>query len=340
MSPTWGIRTASSRQHGAGHVRRCLALAAALEGGVRFYLDDDYWSGRLAALGIDFEVEDTPCDSGQVLSAVQKDNLRGIIFDGYMLKREDCERAKQFGLAVHLDDGIVDLPAHCRINPGAIAISGISLAPRTLAGFPYALLDSCYVSAHHRALERNLEGCGSRLLISMGARDSKNVTGMILEACEGLPGLEEIHVLLGEQADHIDMIARKVDRTVGAKLIVDCEDMIAEYQWAQIAVGAGGVSMLERMCCGLPSFVVAQTENQNLNIRAAIDGGAIFYLGGAEQLDANIVRRNVQGLINSPTRLSGLRIAGLGLVDGLGAKRVAKVLGRVLKKYENGLLPL
>lgn len=340
MSPTWGIRTASSRQHGAGHVRRCLALATALEGGVRFYLDDDYWSGRLAALGIDFEVEDTSCDSGKVLSAMQKDNLRGIIFDGYMLRREDCERAKQFGLAVHLDDGVVDLPAHCRINPVAIAISDISPAARTLEGFPYALLDSCYVSAHHRALERKFEGCGSRLLISMGARDSKNVTGIILDACERLSGLDEIHVLLGEQADHIDRIARKVAGTAGAKLIVDCEDMIAEYQWAQIAVGAGGVSMLERMCCGLPSLVVAQTENQHLNIRTAIDGGAIFYLGGAEQLNANIVRRNLQGLITSATRLSDLRIAGLGLVDGLGAKRAAKVLGQLLKEYESGLLPL
>lgn len=339
MLPIWGIRVASSRRHGAGHVRRCIALAAELPERARFFLDCHLWGEALAAQGFGFEVEGSSSRSSLALSALRNGALRGMIFDGYSLRQEDAAQAMNLGLVVHLDDGVVKFPAHCRIKPGGIeAVTG-DLLPRAFSGLQYALLDHAFAAAHRRAVcteKLSLPG-RCRLLISMGARDSKNVTEYALESCAGLA---EIRVVMGGQADHILPVTRAVERIEGADMIVDCADMIAEYERADLAIGAGGVSLPERMCCGLPSLVIAQSENQRHNISVAQDAGAVVFLGEAEQNNREVMRRTVRNFIDSAEKRDGVRMAGLELVDGLGARRAGIALGRLLKEFEDGLLSL
>ncbi|MBT5109847.1 MAG: hypothetical protein HOM25_14295 [Rhodospirillaceae bacterium] len=339
---------ASSQHHGAGHINRCLALAAQLDGGVRFFLDCDFWAARLREQGWPFEVEGSPAQSDRAVAALQDGQFRGLIFDGYELLPTDAERAMTMGYVVQFDDGQFDdgrfddgaaaLPAHCRVNPAAAS----SPVEHELFGLEYALLDAAFAKAHEQARpdQKSTPGDGLQLLIAMGARDTKNVTAAVLDACRILPGLREIRVIMGAHADHLDAVRAQVENIDNACLIVDCRDMIAEYERADLAVGAGGVSLLERLCCGLPSLIVVQSRNQLGNVKSALDAGAVGLLGDVDTLDGNRIREEIKTFMGSNTALSNMRKSGLALVDGRGAPRVALRLGRLLKEYDNGRLSL
>jgi UDP-2,4-diacetamido-2,4,6-trideoxy-beta-L-altropyranose hydrolase len=333
---TWGIRVASSPRHGAGHMNRCLALAENLEGGVRFFLDGDFWAGRLREQGWACELESAPEQSTRAVSALQTGALRALIFDGYDLRPEDAEQAMKQGYVVHIDDGETALAAHCNINPAAEPIAD-SLARQDLFGLKYALLNPTFAAAHECAQQDNHntpEG-GLQVLISMGARDSKNVTSAVLDMCQGLSGLQNIRVIMGAHADHLDVVRTQIDDIDTACLVVDCQDMIAEYERADVALGAGGVSLLERLCCGLPSLIVTQSHNQLGNVKMALDAGAIGLLGTADSLDRTAVRAKIETLAHSPATLNAMCKSGLELVDGHGASRAAAQLGSFLRDYED-----
>lgn len=339
---TWGIRVASSPQHGAGHMKRCLALAAQLAGGVRFFLDCDLWAEIARQQGFSAEVEGSPHLSDRAVAALRDNRLRGLIFDGYELCKQDGLRAMGAGCVVHLDDGTAPFPAHCKINPASSPRLGELCSQRLLVGLEYALLDHSFVAAHERArvdTKINIKK-GRHLLVSMGARDSKNVTATVLDACRDLDCLDGVRVILGAHADHLDAVEKQVAEIDRASLIVDCQDMIAEYERADLALGAGGVSLLERLCCGLPSLIIAQSDNQQGNVKTAMEAGAIAFLGEAEQLKPSDIRTRVETLARSETVLAEMRAAGLNLVDGRGAARAGASLKNVLEDHENGRISI
>jgi putative heme iron utilization protein len=319
-------------------MKRCLALAGQLDGGVRFFLDCDFWAPQLREQGWPFEEEGSPEASDRALSALQSVQIRGLIFDGYELRPTDAAAAIAHGYVVHLDDGVAALPAHCRVNPAAEP----GPTDHDLFGLEYALLDAAFAKAHEQARpdRKSTPDDDLHLLITMGARDSKNITAAVLDACRSLPGLREIRVIMGVHADHLDAIRAQADSIGNACLIVDCQDMISEYDRADLAVGAGGVSLLERLCCGLPALIVTQSRNQRGNVKSALDAGAVGLLGDAGNLDGNLIRGNIEALMQSDTALPAMRTAGLALVDGRGALRAAERLGCFLKEYDNDHLSL
>jgi spore coat polysaccharide biosynthesis predicted glycosyltransferase SpsG len=342
VSETWGIRVASSPQHGAGHTKRCLALAAQLTGGVRFFLDCDLWAETARQRGFNVEVEGSPCLSERAVGALRDNRLRGLIFDGYELRAEDGLSAMDVGCVVHLDDGVASFPAHCKINPASSPRLGEPCSQRVLGGLEHALLDHSFVAANERARvnPKSKTKNGRHLLISMGARDSKNVTATVLDVCRDLHCLEGVRVILGAHADHLDAVQKQVAEINQASLVVDCQDMIAEYEQADLALGAGGISLLERLCCGLPSLIIAQSDNQQGNVKTAMEAGAIAFLGESEQLKPSDIRTRVETLARSETVRAEMRAAGLNLVDGRGAARAGASLQRVLEDHENGRLSI
>lgn len=323
-------------------MRRCLALAAQLDGGVRFFLDSDFWGRRLREHGCSFEIEGAPECADRALAALQAGQFHGLIFDGYDLRPGDAERAMALGCVVHFDDGVTAFPAHCSVNPTAPDARSDSPVEHNLFGLEYALLDLAFAEAHERAQSGKnwTSGDGRRLLVSMGARDEANATAAVLDACGELPCFREIRVIMGAHADHLDAVEAQVKGIPNACLIVDCRDMIAEYERADLAMGAGGVSLLERLCCGLPSLIVTQSRNQLGNVKSALDAGAVGLLGDVDTLDGNRIREGIETLMQSDTALSAMCRAGLTLVDGRGAQRVALRLGHLLKEYDNGRLSL
>jgi RimJ/RimL family protein N-acetyltransferase len=103
---------------------------------------------------------------------------------------------------------------------------------------------------------------------------------------------------------------------------------------ADLAIGAGGVTALERCCLGLPSVLVTVADNQR-KIAAMLEGaGAVINAGDVDAgLEARLAVLLRDVLENAAARIAMTK-TGAALVDGRGVERITlAALGSCTTKY-------
>jgi spore coat polysaccharide biosynthesis predicted glycosyltransferase SpsG len=102
--------------------------------------------------------------------------------------------------------------------------------------------------------------------------------------------------------------------------------MAALMAGSDLAVGACGMTALERCAAGLPALVISIADNQVESARALAIRGAVEYLGTAPEVTEDLIRDAVNRALSSPERVRRMAIACHGVTDGEGTSRVCKAL--------------
>lgn len=95
---------------------------------------------------------------------------------------------------------------------------------------------------------------------------------------------------------------------------------------ADLALGAGGVMLWERMYLAIPSLIISIADNQNAQIASMTDAGAIRFLGDYSAVSSADIRDSVLELAADENERSNLAKVSMNLVDGKGAQRVAEYI--------------
>jgi RimJ/RimL family protein N-acetyltransferase len=103
-------------------------------------------------------------------------------------------------------------------------------------------------------------------------------------------------------------------------------DMAAIMAEADLAIGAAGTTTWERCCLGLPSIVIAVSQNQESSAAALGAEGKVIYLGSGKALAPGAIADTVKSLLDKPHEVKRLSAACAELVDGKGAERVLHAL--------------
>jgi RimJ/RimL family protein N-acetyltransferase len=93
---------------------------------------------------------------------------------------------------------------------------------------------------------------------------------------------------------------------------------------ADLAIGAGGISVWERACLGLPAIVIAIADNQVEVSQTVGEAGACLYLGEAASLSDGELATGLLVMLNNSSLRKSLSRVGLALVNGLGCEKVAR----------------
>ena len=99
--------------------------------------------------------------------------------------------------------------------------------------------------------------------------------------------------------------------------------LMAQSDWA---VGAGGVSLLERCAMGLPSVTLCIAPNQTRGIDEAEASGAVIAINPETLGFEERLRQAIQVMLTSPEQLKAMSVAGRAICDAKGAARVVDVL--------------
>jgi RimJ/RimL family protein N-acetyltransferase len=158
----------------------------------------------------------------------------------------------------------------------------------------------------------------------MGMTDPANATLRVLEAIREARFEGTVDVVLGAAAPHRAAVAAALPP--GARLHLDPPDIPALIAEADLAIGAGGVSALERACLGLPSLLVVVAENQRAAIAGLVAAGAARPLGPLGALSPRGIVESISSLTGSPTAIAEMARAAARTCDGLGAVRTAIAL--------------
>jgi UDP-2,4-diacetamido-2,4,6-trideoxy-beta-L-altropyranose hydrolase len=326
---------------GGGHVTRCLALAHAVtERGhsPRFLVRP----GTLAAVPLlarcGFAVSEITVpedEEAAEMSALVGGHAGLLIFDGY---RFDCTiesrcRAWATGIAAFDDepgmrkhdvDVLIDMAP---TDETKLWSASVPLRCIVASGAAYAALRPEIVRFRQVSLSRRRRSGGTveRILVSFGMSDSRNATALGIVAARSAFPESEIVAAIGPSAAH-----RRAVETVGteynAEVLVDPPDLVERLTGADIALGAGGVSALERACLGLPSFIIDLAPNQSRMTSGMVRAGAAASLGALETLGADDVAAALASAASVEGELLRMTEAAAALVDGNGAGRLARLL--------------
>lgn len=320
MNSRWIIRVASHHTHGGGHVSRMIALANALrtkETEPIIVLDPN--SPQACEL---FEHNGYEC---RVAGGGLPGEWAGAILDGYSFQPEEIATlSKMARPIIYLDDFLefpdwADLVINALVDP---ADNKLDQKP-SLTGSEYAIIDPQFSRIADRDRTQSVE----RIVVTFGKLDDDNVAGRVLRLLSGLTLEAEIILTASSASPHLEQLKSDMsDFAQRGRLLLDQPDMIPLLSECDLVIGAGGVSLLERMSAGVPSVTLSIADNQKAFVRTAIRHGASVDGGGASSSDDDLLEHAITNVLENGAIRKQMSDAGRKLIDGRGADRVADSL--------------
>lgn len=101
---------------------------------------------------------------------------------------------------------------------------------------------------------------------------------------------------------------------------------------ADLVVSAGGLAAYEALCVGAPLCALSYDRHQAMTVEALTRAGCCMDLGRGAVLKSSDVLRRFKELDDNPDLRRQLSERGRRLVDGGGARRVARILRTLIEK--------
>lgn len=315
MTQRWLVRVASHARHGGGHVARSGTLARALAASgadvvLRLDPDSPEARARLEGLGLRCTENESPGP------------WSGSVLDGYELMTKDAEALARVASPLVVLDDFLSPPACAALAVnGAFHLNGEHIgATPALLGPRYALVDPRYADlpARERA------GHVRQILVTMGRLDPDNLTGQALETLARTGTDAAVTVVASADSAWRAMLSARIAALgTRGRLVLDAPDMAPLMAEADFVIGAGGVSLMERMAAGVPSLTLLLADNQQLFVEGAAQLGATIDGGGMGLPELTAA---LKGILEDGSARAAMAAAGRAAIDGQGAARVAQRL--------------
>ena len=354
------IRVDSSIFLGAGHVARCVALAVELkrrDHQVVFVMRA--LPGHLIAetKAQDFEVlsltdsslatatnqaawiEMARAPSAQLLDAketlntLQHQCFDWVVVDHYALGIEWQNAVRGIARKLLAVDDEANRPIQCDAllnqNLGATAARYRDVMPPhclALLGPRWALLRPEFSFLKEPIHAQDLTPGSSHVLVSLGGADAQGYALQVLEVL-GECGFrsDTVTVVAGARNPHALALAQQC-HALGFAFLNSTQAMAQLMARSDWAIGAGGVSLLERCTMGLPSITLPIAPNQWPGVQAADAHGAVIAVNPEAPSFRERLRQAIQIMQTSAERLKKMALVGRAVCDANGARRVVDVL--------------
>lgn len=173
------------------------------------------------------------------------------------------------------------------------------LVPRNckrLLGPNYALLREEFYQAAEKPRVRS--GKIDRILLFFGGTDPTGETVKVLEAIRELSISNlQVDVVVGSANPRKNQIEKKCSEIPNVTYYCQVDNMAELMMKADLSIGAGGSTTLERCFLGLPTATVVTAKNQLETTHALSDKGVILYWGLSSQLTSNDYKNRLKGLL-------------------------------------------
>lgn len=320
------IRADAGPDIGTGHVMRCLALAEGWgkAGGMVTLVSRALPSGlaaRAASLGIAVEA------AGDDRGGRWAEAADLAIIDGWSFTTEQIEAAARHTRLLAIDDtaGLPSIAADIVLNPNVYATAeayrGRTHA-RLLIGPSYALLRREFAAV---VPERRYPAIARALLLLLGGADPANASVSVLAAARMArseePGIERITLVVGAANPRYDALAVETENDTAVEVLKDVQAMAPLMDAADLAISAGGSTVLELAARGTPMLLGALIAEEEQVIGAMRTRDAARTMGRFDAVSPNDLCDALLTLARDPAARQALSTTAQGLVDGRGVER-------------------
>jgi UDP-2,4-diacetamido-2,4,6-trideoxy-beta-L-altropyranose hydrolase len=231
---------------------------------------------------------------------------RILVVDDLANREHECDLLLDQNVMAEAEsryDGLV--PASC----------GRMIGPR------HALLHPAYASLRSSVMVR--QGPIRRVMLFFGGSDLPNLTAKALAAIVPLlDGTFHLDVVITATSPHAADIRRMVDGLTDITLHESLPTLAPLIASADLALGAGGATSLERCCLGLPSIIVTLAENQRPGAAELHRQGLVEWLGDDGEVSVEAITSATASALKQGCD-TAMSARCLALLDGRGAATVA-----------------
>jgi UDP-2,4-diacetamido-2,4,6-trideoxy-beta-L-altropyranose hydrolase len=335
------VRADATVTSGTGHVMRCLALAQVWQhagGDVTFAMAQSTPAIRerlesehlkvVAIQGVPGSAEDMQ----QTIKHALSHQAQWLVVDGYHFGAHYMsELQKARPLLVIDDNGAVEFySAELVLNQNVHAREEMyaKRAPgtRLLLGPGYALLRNEFTAFQNWS--REVRERGTRVLLTLGGSDPKNLTPSVLSALAELSIDDlQIRVVVGGSAENRSGVAEKAGRFPGrVSLMSDVANMAELMAWADLAIAGAGTTCWEMCLLGVPAILMVVAENQRFIAEYLARIGAAVNAGPGELIDCASVAQTASEILGNRDQRLKMSQSARQLVDGKGRERVLEMM--------------
>jgi len=325
------VRADGNSRIGMGHVMRCLAISKELvsKGEQVTFIVADTGAADLIeksgykchVLGTEFtEMETEIPGLMQILPEGAK-----VLIDSYFVTENYLKAVKEKRTIFYMDDlDAVPYPVDCVVNGNIYGGDIVYNVPKVLGGCKYAPLRREYVEARGRVNPQHI-------LITTGSSDPYSITKKVVEGIEMRPALLEkpIKIVCGRFNADFEEIKAYEQKYSNVEVLQNVPDMWNLMSGAMLAVTAGGTTMNELSCMGVPVVCFSFVDNQERIVTTYVEKGYAYFGGdylkeGDEMIQylCNSMEELVQN--EDLRRFYSEKVSSL--VDGLGSVRIAEAI--------------
>ena len=331
------IRADAGPSLGYGHVRRTLSVANKLQvmAGmqVRYLMKPESDSALVQASGCDvIHLTDSSIES---LVAAVKATDGPLILDTYALTKGDLECLEQAGFCtVVFDDGkrLESYPANVVIDyaPGATQLpyQGLTTTCFCLGPAYFPLRRKFLDLQVHRNRRRPIQ----RVVITFGGSDPDDQTARTVKLFSQHSHPWKVVAILGPgYTGRAEEVALPEGFVELRRNVADMAQVLAAADF--VISGAGGTA-LELAYLGVPGLLLVLSEDQQRIASALAQVGAAINLGWSEHVSDHDIWHAIEQVAADSTCLDEMSAAGQRLVDGQGAKRIARAIIDVWSRHQ------
>lgn len=358
------FRVDASVRIGTGHVHRCLALASALAArGMACHfvhrLHDGHMADVIRQRGYTVHTLPAPARATAIADgdyrawagATEADDAVStstiattlgasmLVLDHYGYGREWERHLRGAVQSLMVIDDLANREHDCDLlldqnyfADGAARYEGlVPAACRRLCGPQYALLAPEYANA--RPSRHPRQGPVQRVLVFFGGSDLADHTSQTLHVLnEAAFRHLAVDVVVGPGYAAFDALAAAASAHGHVTVHRGLPSLLPLMTAADVAIGAGGISVWERCCVGLPAIVTAIAQNQHAPAQALSAAGACILLPDASDATRHsaawqaALRETLHALIDHPSRLAELADAAWQMGEGRGTGLAAEML--------------
>lgn len=349
------IRTDASSEIGTGHFMRCLTLADALKKNgalVSFvvrnlppYLAQMLQDRNIAChalpevvnAGVIVELPHSQWlkasqyqDAEQTLQVLAKHELDWVIVDHYAI---DCRWESMLrGIAkkIMVIDDLADRQHDCDLlldqnyyrDMDMRYVGKVPEHCKLLLGPSYALLRDEFRERRKKTQPR--DGVIKNLLIYFGGVDSKNYTSIVIHSLTQRKYALNVDVVIGKQHPNSREI-QDYCKSNAFTCHIQTEKMAELMAKSDLAICAGGASVWELFCMGIPSICISTARNQKQQIFDLQQAGLVISPLEAQDVDEFLIH-SLDMVHSDPALLHRISEKIYEMVDGFGVSKVSNLL--------------
>ena len=334
-----GFRVDANEVIATGHLMRCISIA--LECKKRgqqciFFMAEDKETEQLRKAGFQYYILNSDWKNlDNEISEFQK------ILENYKL---NCLVVDSYQATAGYLAALEEIQPVCYIDDLKREVYDVSVVIHYISPYKSSSYEEMYKNTHTQLLN-NMKYAPLRpefhykkekvtreksILITTGGTDFFNVAGKVAALCQNSMQIKsyKIHIIVGSMNQYeteLEQLAEKYTNIILHKNITNMSDYM---RLCEVAVSAGGTTLLELCACKIPTVCFSFADNQ---IKFANDMGkigAVKYVGDArkiEDIENKIVKQLLIFIKNEEERKKYADCMGK-LIDGYGTERIADVL--------------